>query len=553
KTRLGWIDYRTAGDLIRLSGLERESESLYPLLLSLFLALNEGSLCLPLEEETLAHRLSTLVPQEMEQSIAQEILVGIRSRKWGELIAYEGGDFLPLIVHHEGENEFLYFQKYNAKEKQLAEDFARLLEVPNEQVPVDRVRPILEETLTQSPVRRGKDPVHLNIQQKVALCFSILQRVTIISGGPGTGKTSIVVSVLRALVRMGVPIDRIRLAAPTGRAANRMSESIRSAIDSIEAPSENDLALKGLEGMTLHRLLKYRSGPIPFRYHRFNPLPADLVVIDEVSMVDVVLMADLISAIRPGTRLILLGDKDQLPSVEAGAVLGNLIPGLIQSCLSTKGKEQVESLLGETIGTPASRVETRAADRVILLDTSYRSEASILRVADEINRGDLCALEQLGNHRLGVENHPDRVQIEWPIAEGEGGKPISGLVGGGVRWIDASDNGTMDWMRVLDSWIDCHFLQSEKGVRPFFALTGKPLSTIGAAKGPEEERLTALFRWLESSRILCLPRKGPYGVEWVNRHVSARMKEATGYTGRGNIYPGLPILILQNDLSLGLF
>ncbi|MCA9450501.1 MAG: AAA family ATPase, partial [Candidatus Omnitrophica bacterium] len=362
--------------------------------------------------------------------------------------------------------------------------------------------------------------------------------MTIISGGPGTGKTSIVVALLRALIRMGVAVDRIRLAAPTGRAANRMSESIRSAIHSIETPSDQDLRLGVLEGMTLHRLLKYRGGSVPFRYHRYNPIPADLIVIDEVSMVDVCLMADLISAVRPGTRLILLGDKDQLPSVEAGAVLGNLIPGLTQTCLSPDGKKKVELLLNEPIATPATQAETKAVDRVVLLDTSYRSEASILDLANRINAGDLDSVQDIEGHKL----RSDGSRIDWPDSKS-----------GGFRWIDASGQTPSDWMAVLDSWIDHHFLKSEGGVRPFLGLIGKPIHSGVETESPEGSRLKALFEWLERSRILCLVRRGPYGVEWVNRHVSAKMKEATGHWGRSDLYPGLPILILQNDLSHNLF
>ncbi|MCB9782767.1 MAG: exodeoxyribonuclease V subunit alpha [Candidatus Omnitrophica bacterium] len=463
---------------------------------------------------------------------------GIERERWSTLIGEGSEDFLPLRIHAEGERQFLYFQKYDAKEKQLVKDLGKLLDFPSEAVDIDRVQNELRETLEERTVRRNETPVHLNLQQRIGICLSILQRLTIISGGPGTGKTSIVVALLRALVRMGVAVDRIRLAAPTGRAANRMSESIRTAVHSIAIPTEKDLQLSTLEGMTLHRLLKYRGGSIPFRYHRYNPIPADLIVIDEVSMVDVCLMADLISAVKPGTRLILLGDKDQLPSVEAGAVLGNLIPGLTQTCLSPDGKKKVELLLNEPIATPATQAETKAVDRVVLLDTSYRSEASILDLANRINAGDLDSVQDIEGHKL----RSDGSRIDWPDSKS-----------GGFRWIDASGQTPSDWMAVLDSWIDHHFLKSEGGVRPFLGLIGKPIHSGVETESPEGSRLKALFEWLERSRILCLVRRGPYGVEWVNRHVSAKMKEATGHWGRSDLYPGLPILILQNDLSHNLF
>ncbi|MCL4185715.1 MAG: AAA family ATPase, partial [Burkholderiaceae bacterium] len=133
---------------------------------------------------------------------------------------------------------------------------------------------------------------------------------------------------------------QVHLSEADGTIVARGSSGVRGAgVYTASAPME-------LQGATLHRLLDFRGHGVTFGRHRFNPIPADLIVVDEVSMVDVCLMADLAAAIKPGTRLILLGDKDQLPSVEAGAVLGNLLPGVRRTRLSEGGRRRVESMLG---------------------------------------------------------------------------------------------------------------------------------------------------------------------------------------------------------------
>ena len=542
QARLHGVDYQTALDLIRLSELEKETESLLPLLLALFQALNEGSLCLELHETELDERLRSFRDLTGSAICGAEILKNLDEKKWKGLIGWEPRDYLPLRIYNRQGRRFLYFQRYDAKESTLQADFQKVLSAPDDPFLRAEMKTVLVETLEENPIRRGSVPLELNRQQKIAVVLSLFKKLLIISGGPGTGKTSIVVALLRALVRLGTSVDRIRLAAPTGRAANRMSESIRMALSSIANPSEEDRALNGIEGSTLHRLLRYRGGTHPFWYHRYNPIPADLVIVDEVSMVDICLMADLVSAIQPGTRLILLGDKDQLPSVEAGAVLGNLIPGLTQTCLSDTGSSLVRDLLEISEDLSSPRNGGPMADHVVLLDTSFRSEKTILALAKQINSGSLSALETLEKHPLVAHRKDGEIEIDWPDSEG------------GVRWIDSAGTDFRTFEGLLDSWIDHQFLRSEEGVRRFIGLVKKPLPPVIEREDRENHtRLESLFTWIHRSRILCLVRNGPFGVEWINHHVSNRMRRETSPSRRGDLYPGLPILILQNNPSLGIF
>ena len=148
-----------------------------------------------------------------------------------------------------------------------------------------------------------------------------------LGGGPGTGKTTTIARLLAVLLDQPGPAPRIALAAPTGKAAARMQEAVQEVQAGFE-PADRD-RLGALTASTLHRLLGYRHGyGTRFRHHRANRLPYDIVVVDETSMVSLTMMARLLEAVRPEARLILVGDPDQLASVEAGAVLADLVGGL---------------------------------------------------------------------------------------------------------------------------------------------------------------------------------------------------------------------------------
>ena len=162
-------------------------------------------------------------------------------------------------------------------------------------------------------------------EQRAAALAAATQSTTVITGGPGTGKTTTVAGLLALLLSLD-PSARVALAAPTGKAAARLQESIAQSADRLKPDDAQRLV--GLTASTLHRLLGTLPGTSRFRHHRLNPLPHDVVIVDETSMVSLTQMSQLLEAVRPSTRLILVGDPDQLASVEAGAVLADLVDGL---------------------------------------------------------------------------------------------------------------------------------------------------------------------------------------------------------------------------------
>jgi exodeoxyribonuclease V alpha subunit len=207
-------------------------------------------------------------------------------------------------------------------------------------------------------------------EQRAAAEIALSQAVTVLTGGPGTGKTTTVARLLALLVRQaelaGVPRPRIALAAPTGKAAARLAEAVATEVEELDAADRARLA--GLPATTLHRLLGARPDTsVRFKHNRGNRLPHDVIVVDETSMVSLTMMARLLEAVRPDTRLILVGDPDQLASVEAGAVLADLVEGL-----TARGDVQIAALrtphrFGESIGALAEATRIGDADRVLEL------------------------------------------------------------------------------------------------------------------------------------------------------------------------------------------
>jgi exodeoxyribonuclease V alpha subunit len=250
----------------------------------------------------------------------------------------------PLVLH----DRRLYLHRYYQYEIRLAE----------------RIRAMAATTVAPDQGGASADSYFDAAEpgtdwQKEAAKVALHQALTIICGGPGTGKTTTVVKILALLLQAaeGHRPPAVALAAPTGKAAMRLSEAVGKSLTRLSLPEDVRKSLP-TSASTLHRLLGVRQGSPQFRYNRDNPMGWDVVVVDEASMVDLAMMSKLVDAIKPGARLILLGDKDQLASVESGAVLGDFIRSL-----------------------PKNTVE---------LQKTYRFDAGIKRLAEAINGAD-CA------------------------------------------------------------------------------------------------------------------------------------------------------------------
>jgi exodeoxyribonuclease V alpha subunit len=253
----------------------------------------------------------------------------------------------PPILRLNG--DLLYLDRYWLEEQQVCDDvLAMMATKPAGTVP---------DTARLFPT--GYE------EQRAAAEVALSQGLTVLTGGPGTGKTTTVARLLALLVEQATMAGnarlRIALAAPTGKAAARLQEAVQLEVARLD-PSDRE-TLIGLHATTLHRLLGSRPDTSArFRHHRGNRLPHDVIVVDEASMVSLTMMARLLEAVRPQTRLVLLGDPDQLASVEAGAVLADLVDGL--------GDAKVAALktshrFGESIGELATAIRIGHGDRAV--------------------------------------------------------------------------------------------------------------------------------------------------------------------------------------------
>jgi exodeoxyribonuclease V alpha subunit len=499
------LDFLSVQDLLAISDYG-DHESLHVLLMLMFLALEEGSLSIEVSQVGLANRLADLCGNEKAENWSRRICDDLKVLGFPNLIGSSPRDSKPLLLCARGHRQYLYFQKYHRSEMVLRDELLKRLRAnPPAEI---QWPPILQDVLVDRPVRLADRPLQLDPDQRRALECALHRNFVVISGGPGTGKTSIVLTLLRCLVRGGTQPGQIALAAPTGRAAQRLTDSLRQGLEKIApAPADPDLSLHQLQAVTLHRLLDYSPSRGHFRRHAENPLPADVVIVDEVSMVGVVLMAQLLQALRPECKLILLGDKDQLPSVEAGAVLASLVS-------SGPGGERHEY--------------------TVLLETNHRSQPEIQMAALAINRQDVGIAGRLPVQALPGE---ERQSAWWKAIERQGG-----------CWLVEQGPGTSpgaqaaELRSVLQRWSAHHFLEEYPQL----------IRACELGPGCEDDavviaQLRRLFRILEGSRILTLVREGAWGCIGINQYLDGLLRPSLDRGSRGHLFAGAPVLITAND------
>jgi len=348
----------------RLHGTPDDTVLLSAVLTSHFTA--QGHICLHLPYvagQLFPTVLETALPQLHCPRLEQWQIALLQSPVVGQKDEYK-----PLIL----EQDRLYLYRYWQYEQQLAQHIQHWLQQPD--LPVDQ--DLLQQGLAQ--LFPNADPAD---KQREAAIRAVTQRFCIISGGPGTGKTATVVRIL-ALLLSQQPKLQIALAAPTGKAAARLEEAISAAIPRLQCDIELKQRIPS-HASTLHRLLGSRNGSPYFIHSASNPLLHDVVVIDEASMVDLAMMTKLTQALKPSARLILLGDRDQLASVEAGTVLGDL-------CQIAEAGNQA------------------LANSLVLLEKSYRFDANsgIGQVAQAMRRGEAEAA-------LQVLKQADSPAVSW--------------------------------------------------------------------------------------------------------------------------------------------
>lgn len=401
------------------------------------------------------------------------------------------GQHRPLILD---ERARLYMFRYWEYEKEVADFIKSRAEQDRGRVDLALVRKGLEELFTQD-VTGGVN------WQKVAAAVSMLKKFCVISGGPGTGKTTLIAKILALFLKVH-PQDGLRIAllSPTGKGASRLQEAVKNAKRRLDIQEEILRAIPE-QASTIHRLLRSIHGSPYFRYNAGNRLAVDIVVVDEASMVDLALVSKLMQAIPEHARLILLGDKDQLSSVEAGSVLGDICDTGRLHTFSKQLCLDLEELTGDKID-PEESTGPGVRDCIVELRKSYRfgAQSGISAVSDAVNKGDAhLVIARLRDGKYG--------DIGW--------KELQSLP---------------DFQRALEKTV----LKEFEGILKL----GSPYDA---------------FERFSRFRILCALRAGPYGVAAVNATVERILRKRRLIRGEGVWYRGRQILITRNDYELGLY
>ncbi|QPG68386.1 exodeoxyribonuclease V subunit alpha [Mycolicibacterium mucogenicum DSM 44124] len=372
-------------------------------------ALREGSVCVDLTTvaDDIGGDLPWPAPAELMAAVAGSPLTGTAIR-----------------LDHE---RLLYLDRYWREEQQVCTDLLALSAQPSQPV-------------SDAALERLFPPPGF-AEQRAAAQLALTQPVTVLTGGPGTGKTTTVARLLALLAQAAHPGRlRIALAAPTGKAAARLQEAVSAEVAKLETADRDRLS--GLRAVTLHRLLGGRPDSASrFKHHRGNRLPHDVVVVDETSMVSLTLMARLLEAVRPDTRLLLVGDPDQLTSVQAGAVLADLVDGLTD----------------------------HPSIRIAALHTTHRFGAAIGGLAEAIRSGDadqVLALLRAGDAAIEFIEDAEPAAALRPVLVGHALKVRAcALLGAGADGLAAMDEhrllcahrdgpyGVRHWNRQVERWI----------------------------------------------------------------------------------------------------
>ena len=446
----------------------------------------------------------------------------------------------PLVLCR----DMLYLRRYWRYEMRVARQIgARTLQHDEATSPAPaEARGLLDRLFGPTPATADTD------WQKLACALALRGRLTIVTGGPGTGKTytaARLLVLLQAVHQAPQPL-RIAFAAPTGKAAARLKQSIQKALQELRERLGAEAGIGAwadrLEpARTLHSLLGTQARTRRFRHDAANPLEVDVLFVDEASMVHLEMMAQLLEALPARARVVLLGDKDQLASVEAGAVLGDLCEGTHSG--GDGGNDGggylpetaawAHQLTGQALPAASLGAGTALAQQTVVLRKSHRFGGPIGQLALAVNRGDgLAALDVLAAGAGHAES-----------AEGAGHADSAEGAGGPVALHLAADAGAILPLALKGR------LGAPGGYRAYLELlTHRPEGTEAFAAWA-----SSVLRRFDTFRVLTAVREGPWGVGGLNLAIERALEVAGLLARRGEWYEGRPVIVTRNNASLGVF
>ncbi len=490
------IDFFLAREICAALNIKKQTEQdglLFHSIMAVSQALRNGHTCLKLDAEETIHNKNTYWSNLEEHKPGYHFPC---LDDWHQYLAglpITSNEKHPLIY----EQNRLYLRRYWQFEDDLSTAIRTLL---NKTIKFDLTQ---ATQVIKQLFQTAEDGSNNELDwQKIAVANAIARQFTIIAGGPGTGKTFTVTRILAALQSLSNTQLKIAMVAPTGKAAQRLNESIQKAKSALQ---KNNLSTIDIldsipaEASTLHRLLGVIAGSHNFRFNEKKQLPYDVVLVDEISMIDLPLMTRLIRAIAPDCRIIMLGDADQLPSVAAGSVLADLAPRQIVGY-----SKPVSRILSELTGFEVPVLESTESftlDHLTVLQKSHRFDG-----VGEIGQ---LAKQVINGH----------AEQSWKLLE-QGKAQIERIT---------SDNNSFH-----------HWL--EQMVERYYVKLFSDNFSIKEA-----------FEQLNKFRFMAATRTAEQGVEHINGLIEQYLRNKGFITNRNEFYPGRPIMVTENHYNVGLF
>ncbi len=470
------------------------SETLKPFAFLVSKKLSEGHICIQVSDAA----------EELEESPfydANIILTTASRLQYEPLVTVKGGAKQPFVLH----NNRLYLQRYFNYETEILNRIKGFVTSEKGEVDdrIEAVRSVAHfiQFLFNATGFTKSSLAGENIDwQLVAAVSAVLNNFTIITGGPGTGKTTTVAKILAILYTLN-PELKVALAAPTGKAAVRMAESLKAS--SLNIAGNIIEKFQTITPGTIHRLLKYVPDSPYFKHNKDNPVNYDVIIIDESSMIDVALFAKLLDAIGPQNKLILLGDKDQLASVEAGSLFGDL-------CKSQAGLEVFSSERAELLNS-------FIVDNQRRISSEYISKERVHLLSDHV-------IELKRSHRFTRDKGI--------------GKFSKAIIKNDVQGLHEYLENSEDEQVTIDTTYNVDlFEQFIEGYSDYI----------------KEPDIKKALQKLNRLRVLCAVREGEQGLYSLNTAIENYLRKKKLITRNSEYYENRPIIITKNYYALGLF
>ncbi len=503
-------------------GSGEHPEALAILVLALMIAQRQGSTRLPLDPKgplkTLVTDISRLAGAELDiPRVLRTITNLTKAPRFNSVIGMSGAR-LPLVV----EGDALYTERARWLEDRVAARLAERMAQP----PMTGVAAIASKVSAQSTRP-------LNDEQRRAVEIALSSRVSVVTGGPGTGKTLVAAAIVRGFAAM--EISDIAMAAQTGKAANRLTEVI----------VEQGVAIAPAQ--TLHRLLGYRTGTRSFAHHAQSPLPVGAVIVDEASMIDLELVDALLDALPPSAPLVLIGDAHQLPAIDAGQVLTDLTVDKIAAQVVAR----LEKSYRQDIGDPDGLAVYEAARAIHDGDPARLFSARQSRDSGKLSSPGIRPSDPELPGLLGPDDVPHFADT---LAPRRGALAIpraaSKLVFRGVEWVDTANAVRPHdvTLAVADAlWLHLDGPRALRMAERVFHFDD------GKIVDGDRDALETLWHLLGRGRALTVTRTLPTGSVAINQHLHQQGLDRLSVTGRPDFIPGEPVMVTANDYQRGLF